>query len=91
MSDIVRQSAKLGIYNRERVMQSTACGCYFCLRIFPPALIKEWADDEATALCPHCDTDSVLAGVTDKETLAAARTLWFSEVGGTDDQARHNP
>ncbi|MDP8051407.1 cytoplasmic protein [Pasteurella atlantica] len=43
------------------IMKSEICGCFYCLKIFKPAIIKEWIDDETkTARCPYCDIDSVI-------------------------------
>jgi hypothetical protein len=50
--------------NRDAVLRSELCGCFFCLAIFPPSEIEEWCDDDETAICPHCDIDSVLPSAT---------------------------
>lgn len=42
------------------------CGCFYCLKIFNPAEIKEWIVDDnpidrrGTALCPYCGIDSII-------------------------------
>lgn len=51
--------------HREAILQSDACGCYYCLARFAPAEIVAWTDvDEQgvgqTALCPRCGVDSVV-------------------------------
>ncbi len=57
----LKAAHKCCIHHRRAIEASAACGCFFCLRVFPPDQITEWTDDEATALCPHCGIDSVLA------------------------------
>jgi hypothetical protein len=72
--------------NRQEVMQSELCGCFFCLETFPPGQITEWAEDENdeknVALCPYCQIDSVLGDqsgfpITD-DFLRMMRQRWFS-------------
>ena len=45
--------------NRESLKKSKKCGCFYCLRIFKPDEIKEWAVG-GDAICP-CMIDSILA------------------------------
>lgn len=47
------------IYNRALV-QFHKCACYSCLRRFLGRTIKEWTDDNQTAICPHCGVDAVI-------------------------------
>lgn len=56
---------KQSFYNRELVLQSEACGCFFCLAVFRPADVRVWADGGKTALCPYCQVDSVIASAGD--------------------------
>ena len=57
---------KHSIYNRQEILKSTKCGCFYCGHIFTPAELDEemdWTDDYAsqtTALCPVCMIDSVI-------------------------------
>ena len=56
--------------NFDVIQSSQKCGCYKCGRIFAPHEITEWVDDInlmpddspniKTALCPYCDSDTVL-------------------------------
>ncbi|MBI3369613.1 MAG: cytoplasmic protein [Burkholderiales bacterium] len=58
--------------NRAEVEASKVCGCFHCVRIFPPSDIVAWTgldlnnfeDPEAanaeTALCPRCGSESVI-------------------------------
>ena len=58
LDEIVKHS----IENKEEIMKSNKCGCYYCLTIFSPTEFGEddWIPDEDTALCPHCMVDSVI-------------------------------
>jgi hypothetical protein len=62
---------KHSFLNREEVESSTVCGCYHCLRIFPPTdfTADDWvaeAPDRHTGIvgdtgwCPHCGFDTVI-------------------------------
>ncbi len=51
--------------NRNELLRSTACGCFNCLKIFPPYKIKHWTDFNdheigETGLCYYCGIDSIL-------------------------------
>jgi hypothetical protein len=51
--------------HREAILSSKECGCFYCLRVFPPSEIDEWTDGDdsgigQTAICPKCGIDSVL-------------------------------
>jgi DNA-directed RNA polymerase subunit RPC12/RpoP len=46
--------------HREELEKDTLCGCFHCTKIFRPAEITEWIDDDDTALCPYCGIDSVI-------------------------------
>lgn len=56
----IQEAGKYSIYNREQIENSSIWGCYYCLEIFKPEEVKDWADGGRTALCPHCWIDSVL-------------------------------
>lgn len=57
----LKEIAKGSFKNREALEKNEVCVCYHCMSIFPTSFIKEWADGQQTALCPHCEIDSVLA------------------------------
>jgi hypothetical protein len=75
------EAHKFSIHNRQQVEVSEACGCFYCLAIFAPAEIDDWADDEDTALCPRCGIDSVIGsdcGVPiTADFLGAMKARWF--------------
>jgi hypothetical protein len=50
---------------RKELLGSSDCGCFNCLKIYPPFKIKHWTDFNEnevgeTAICPYCGIDSVL-------------------------------
>lgn len=50
--------------NKPEILASTYCACFCCEQIFEPQEINEWffeRDGSETAVCPRCDTDSVLS------------------------------
>jgi hypothetical protein len=51
-------------FHLNEIVESTFCGCFYCLSIFKPAEIVEWTDENdargKTALCPRCGIDSVI-------------------------------
>ena len=69
------------IYNRKTLENSQLCGCFHCVRIYSPKEIKDWADNDDTALCPYCRIDSVIGERSGfpitKEFLSEMRDYWF--------------
>ena len=70
--------------NRASVEASTRCGCFFCERIFHPALIHTRTLErtgQQTAWCPHCGIDSILGEASGfpitPEFLGRMRRCWF--------------
>jgi hypothetical protein len=76
---------KHAFLNREELLASTSCGCFYCLRIFPPGEIVEWIDTrndiDMTALCPYCGIDSVIGAASGypitQTFLKAMHQHWF--------------
>ena len=80
--DIIIASHKSTIRHRVEILQSSNCGCFYCLTVFKPADILEWTDDEQTVLCPNCGIDSVIGDksgypVTDLDFLKQMNAYWF--------------
>jgi hypothetical protein len=52
------------IRNRDELIRSEICGCFFCSATFTPAEITGWIDEPngegKTAECPRCGIDSVI-------------------------------
>ena len=66
MGEIVNLEAahKHSFGNRDEVMASSRCGCFYCLKVYSPAEIFDWIDEfnpaGCTAQCPRCGIDSVI-------------------------------
>lgn len=81
----ILEAHKRSIFHRSEIEQSLVCGCFYCLEIFAPVEISDWADQGnprgETALCPKCGIDSVIGSESgfpiEKEFLQAMRRHWF--------------
>ncbi len=67
-------------YHRERAEKTDVCGCFYCYSVFSPNTIKKWIDSGQTALCPICNIDSVLPGVSSVKFLQEMGKHWFGTV-----------
>lgn len=58
----LEQAHKHSINNKQEIMNSKTCGCFYCREMFVPDEIKNWINDakEPTAQCPYCFIDSVI-------------------------------
>lgn len=68
--------------NAQWINDSETAGCFYCKCIFPTQSITRWIDDlnGPTALCPHCNMDSVLPGSKvdlTEDLLKAMYQFWF--------------
>ena len=87
-ADLIYDKAhKLSMMHRGQIMESSLCGCFYCLYIFPKEEIEEWIDSESkpegeTALCPKCGIDAVIGDKSgfdiSKEFLTHMNLYWFS-------------
>ena len=73
---------KYAFCNRDNIIKSNSCGCFYCGKIFDKNLIEAWINDKngATALCPFCIVDSVLPDNTvdlSEELLNEMHKVWF--------------
>ena len=70
-----------GYRNLSKINSSSECGCFYCLKKFPPSEIKSWADKGETALCPYCGMDSVLGSASgfelSEDFLSAMKNRFF--------------
>jgi death-on-curing protein len=58
-SDVIAAHAHT-IRHRAELEKSSLVGCFACLRTYDQSLIREWTDNQQTALCPFCGIDSVI-------------------------------
>lgn len=73
---------KNSINNKEQIIASKRCGCFYCLKIFNSNEIKEWIKDEKeTAICPYCNIDALIPENPNqpltKEYLKELKDYWF--------------
>ena len=73
------------INHKAQLLKDKKCGCFYCLRIFDPAEIEEWIDDESgTAICPYCGIDSIIGESSGypitNEFLKEMSDYWFSSL-----------
>jgi hypothetical protein len=47
-------------HNRAEIQGGELCGCLFCEQFFPRSEILRWVGEGTTAICPRCDTASVV-------------------------------
>ena len=75
--------------NRQEILSSKLCGCFFCLSVYTPDQIRddEWIDDDETgvgqtARCPVCGIDSVIGSQSGypltHDFLAKMERHWFN-------------
>lgn len=82
------------IYNRDEILSSEQCGCFYCGVIFSPMEVRDWTDERQdvgqTALCPRCGIDAVIGSNSGypitTEFLEIMKTHWFQmdRTNGTD-------
>ncbi len=52
---------KHSINNKEEILNSKICACFYCQKQFSPTEITNWImDNKPTAQCPYCLVDSVI-------------------------------
>ena len=94
MADLL-QATRHASQNQAEIEASKVCGCFCCVRIFPPTEILAWsgldvsdfdnpdAMTAGTALCPHCGSDSVIGDRSgypiEHEFLTRMNEVWFQK------------
>lgn len=53
--------------NKNLIEESNVCYCFCCKKIVDKNEIKEYIDEDTTALCPNCGVDSVIPDSIDEE------------------------
>ena len=84
--DLIR-AHEFSANNKPALQEDDRCGCFYCGRIFEPAVIEEFhfadnpIDNLGTAVCPYCGIDSVIGESSgypiDNEFLEAMNQYWF--------------
>jgi hypothetical protein len=88
------QAHKHCFRNRDEIMASDLCGCFYCLAVFPPGAVEQWMtekDGSQTALCPKCTVDSVIGSragypITE-EFLVSMEARWFCILSQRESRA----
>jgi hypothetical protein len=70
--------------NIAELNRSEKCGCFYCLRMFPPSEIENWCDGGETALCPHCGVDSIIASASGFELTPQLLEMMHRHAFGED-------
>ena len=79
----LKEAHKASFKNEESVRRSSFCGCFHCLRTFPPseAIFMPEADGKRTAWCPECGIDAVLGDASGfpitEDFLRKMKEEWF--------------
>ncbi len=74
---------KFSSNHQTALIRDKTCGCFHCLKIFPPSEITDWIHDkeDKTALCPYCGVDSVIGESSGypitKDFLRQMNQQWF--------------
>lgn len=77
----VEEAHRYSSGHRAEIEASIECGCFYCLKRYPPLDIAEWIDQGSTALCPRCGVDSVIGSASgihlSESFLERMRIHWF--------------
>jgi len=65
--------------NAAEIAKNSSASCFYCLEPYYVDNINKWTDDGRTALCPHCNNDTVLPGMQSRDILNEMREHWFGE------------
>lgn len=76
--------------NREQLLATGKCVCGYCFKEFNANKIKEWVDNDETALCPHCNIDAVFPKTEEitQESLVEFNEIWFKPI--FESSNKHN-
>jgi hypothetical protein len=78
--------------NRDEVLASERCGCFYCLKTFAPREITDWLGG-TEAVCPHCQIDSVIGSASgfpiNEEFLREMHQRCFVSDGLEEYERRH--
>jgi hypothetical protein len=74
-------------HNRGEILGGERCGCIFCEQFFAPGEIRRWVGEGTTAICPRCDTASVVGSGAGfeltPELIHRAHQMLFEGAGAT--------
>lgn len=79
----MEKAHKFSINHRATIIKDKKCGCFYCIKTFPPKEITEWLEDktDGTAICPYCGIDSIICESSGfpitEEFLLEMKKYWF--------------
>jgi NAD-dependent SIR2 family protein deacetylase len=79
------------MHNRADLPAGARAGCFYCEQTYDAAEIREWTDNDDTALCPRCGIDAVLserAAPIHPAFLAQMHHHWFETTVTAAEAAR---
>lgn len=72
---------QLAMKNKNSLSFCTKVGCFHCMKIYEKQEIKEYTDNNETAICPYCQVDSVIGDSLgfplNQQILERANKFWF--------------
>ena len=79
----INQFPFLAMKNKAAVQQQKEVACYYCQKIFDTQEIKEWTDNDQTAICPFCEADTIVPNAPEyklnESALKQAHQFWFKK------------
>lgn len=60
---------EMSFKNAHLIDDDTDCSCYYCRSNYKGSEIRDYIDDDETAMCPRCKLDTVLPEKNTKERL----------------------
>lgn len=76
MNQIILDAPMNAMKNKQSLKD--ICGCFHCIKTFDVSEIKDWTDNNETAICPYCDRDSCIS-VNEKKLLTEIHEYWFKK------------
>lgn len=78
----VSQFPIISIKNKKLIEQAQNVGCFHCCKIFDSKDIKDFTDNESTAICPLCGVDAIIPDncgvIISEEILKKAKEFWLN-------------
>ncbi len=82
----LRLAHRFSYVNKNAILNSKVCGCFYCVEIVGVKEIVEWVDGDKTALCPLCGIDAIIGDASgydiSENFLNEMNKMWFGENNG---------
>jgi hypothetical protein len=88
--EMLNEAHKHSFGNKDEILKSEVCGCFYCFKTYPPSEIKDEyfipeskEGGKSTLWCAKCGIDSVIGSasgfpVSENEFLRAMNDNWFN-------------